>query len=82
MDSSVMPGQRARLSEPVAAKGAYKRLQVNMALVMHDEARALREGFLACNAVCVNEGALEHRRDGGIRAPASRYRNLLIGVHR
>ena len=79
MDSSVVPDQRARLSELLAAFGAQKRLQVNVPLVVHNQACALWESLLAGNAVRVDEIALEHRFEG-VSSALDWDCHLLIGV--
>ena len=61
VDGPVVPPQRARLSETSAARFALERLQADVALVVEDQTRALREHHLADRAVWLAEPALEMR---------------------
>ena len=75
-----VPGQRARLSEPIPADGTREGLQVNVPLVVEDEAGALRVRLVAGGAVWVDEGALELRL-AGVTA-LDRDRDLPEGAQR
>ena len=64
MHGPAVPDQRARLSEPIPADGTRKGLQVDVPLVVEDEAGALCVRLVAGSAVWVDEGALELRLAG------------------
>ena len=80
MHGPAVPGQRARLSEPIPADGTHEGLQVNVPLVVEDEAGALRVRLVAGGAVRVDEGALELRL-AGVTA-LDRDRDLPEGAQR